>query len=97
MRLETGEVGRLAAGAIMAKQGESVVYSTACGDLWLDKEEVIEDLGTSYRPSHLDDARFHALGLEVVVSISKIKACLVQKQQKNSGALSDDEDDEKGH
>jgi hypothetical protein len=43
MRLETGEVGRLAAGAIMAKQGESVVYSTACGDLDTNKEEVIED------------------------------------------------------
>ena len=43
MRLETGEVGRLAAGAVIATQGESVVYSTACGDLDLSKEEVIED------------------------------------------------------
>eukprot|EP00290_Baffinella_frigidus_P009908 CAMPEP_0180124878 /NCGR_PEP_ID=MMETSP0986-20121125/4885_1 /TAXON_ID=697907 /ORGANISM="non described non described, Strain CCMP2293" /LENGTH=885 /DNA_ID=CAMNT_0022064245 /DNA_START=180 /DNA_END=2837 /DNA_ORIENTATION=- len=43
MRIETGEVGRLAAGAVMVKQGTTVVYSTACGDLWLDKEEVIED------------------------------------------------------
>jgi polyribonucleotide nucleotidyltransferase len=43
MRLETGEVGRLAAGAVMVTQGTTVVYSTACGDLWLDKEEVIED------------------------------------------------------
>ena len=43
LRLETGEVGRLAAGAVLAKQGESVVYSTACGDLDLNKEEVIED------------------------------------------------------
>jgi len=43
LRLETGEVGRLAAGAVIAKQGESVVYTTACGDLDLNKEEVIED------------------------------------------------------
>ena len=43
LRLETGEIGRLAAGAVIAKQGESVVYSTACGDLDLNKEEVIED------------------------------------------------------
>jgi hypothetical protein len=43
LRLETGEIGRLAAGAVVAKQGESVVYSTACGDLDLTKEEVIED------------------------------------------------------
>lgn len=43
MKIETGEVGRLAAGAVLVSQGNTVVYSTACGDLWLDKEEVIED------------------------------------------------------
>jgi len=43
LRLESGEVGRLAAGAVMAKQRDSIVYSTACGDLNLDKEEVVED------------------------------------------------------
>lgn len=43
LRLETGEVGRLAAGAVVARQGASVVYSTACGDLWEDKEETVED------------------------------------------------------
>jgi len=43
LRLETGEVGRLAACAVIATQGESVVYTTACGDLDVNKEEVIED------------------------------------------------------
>jgi hypothetical protein len=43
LRLEAGEIGRLAAGAVVAKQADSVVYSTACGDLDLSKEEVIED------------------------------------------------------
>ena len=37
IRLETGEMGRLAAGAVLVKQGDSVVYATACGDLALDK------------------------------------------------------------
>jgi hypothetical protein len=43
LRLETGEIGRLAAGAVIARMGNSVVYSTACGDLWEDKEETVED------------------------------------------------------
>lgn len=88
LRLETGEMGRLADGSVVAKQGGSVnlicpltksfrnkqfavspaarycanynaapsswqtcitnialqvVYSTACGDLWDDKEETVED------------------------------------------------------
>jgi polyribonucleotide nucleotidyltransferase len=43
LRLETGEVGRLAAGAVVARMGNSVLYSTACGDLWEDKEETVED------------------------------------------------------
>jgi hypothetical protein len=43
LRLETGEIGRLAAGAVTAKQGDSVVYATACADLSADKEETVED------------------------------------------------------
>lgn len=43
LRLEAGEIGRLAAGAVVAKQADSVVYSTACGNLDQSKEEVIED------------------------------------------------------
>eukprot|EP00281_Chroomonas_sp_CCMP1168_P015113 CAMPEP_0206218714 /NCGR_PEP_ID=MMETSP0047_2-20121206/3941_1 /ASSEMBLY_ACC=CAM_ASM_000192 /TAXON_ID=195065 /ORGANISM="Chroomonas mesostigmatica_cf, Strain CCMP1168" /LENGTH=735 /DNA_ID=CAMNT_0053641225 /DNA_START=57 /DNA_END=2261 /DNA_ORIENTATION=+ len=43
VHLETGEMGRLAAGSVVAKQGGSIVYSTACGDLWEDKEETVED------------------------------------------------------
>jgi len=43
LRLESGEVGRLAAGSVVAKQGNSVIYTSACGDLDLNKEEVIED------------------------------------------------------
>jgi polyribonucleotide nucleotidyltransferase len=43
LRLETGEIGRLAAGAVTAKQGDSIVYATACADLAADKEETVED------------------------------------------------------
>eukprot|EP00287_Rhodomonas_sp_CCMP768_P028501 CAMPEP_0202853120 /NCGR_PEP_ID=MMETSP1389-20130828/90317_1 /ASSEMBLY_ACC=CAM_ASM_000865 /TAXON_ID=302021 /ORGANISM="Rhodomonas sp., Strain CCMP768" /LENGTH=881 /DNA_ID=CAMNT_0049531659 /DNA_START=232 /DNA_END=2878 /DNA_ORIENTATION=- len=43
LRLESGEIGRLAAGSVVARQGDSVVYTSACGDLDTSKEEVIED------------------------------------------------------
>jgi polyribonucleotide nucleotidyltransferase len=43
LRIETGEIGRLAAGAVTVKQGDSVVYATACADLSPDKEETVED------------------------------------------------------
>ena len=43
LRLEAGEIGRLAAGAVTAKQGDSVVYATACADLAPDKVETVED------------------------------------------------------
>lgn len=32
LSFETGKVGRLASGAVMARDGETVVYSTACTD-----------------------------------------------------------------
>ena len=43
LRLESGEIGRLAAGAVTATQGDSVVYATACADLAPDKEQTVED------------------------------------------------------
>lgn len=69
LRLETGEVGRLAAGAVICRMGNSVVYSTACGDLWEDKEETVED----FVPLRC----FHTLSLS---SLSSSSAPIQQKK-----------------